>query len=310
MNRILCAVALMALVPLGSAVPAGAATIPTPSDFLGITIGADRTLADYRQIRKYFDALDQASPRVEVEVLGKTTLGEEMFMAVISSEANLVNKKRIQEVAKRLADPRGLTDAAAAALTREGKVVLLVSCNIHSTEIGASQMAMEWAHALATAQDAATRKRLDDGVLLVLPSINPDGQILETEWYRKNLGTKYEGGRMPWLYHPYTGHDNNRDWFMLTQKESQLVTRAVYQEWLPQVWLDEHQMGPTSPRIFVPPYSEPVAAEIHPLVWRDVNLIGANMAFRLEQAGKSGVIYGYAYDAYWPGGTKNTAWFK
>ncbi len=60
----------------------------------------------------------------------------------------------------------------------------------------------------------------------------------------------------------------------------------------------------------MPPYAEPVDPDIHPLVWRDVNLIGANMALRLEQAGKSGVIYGYQYDAYWPGGTKNTAWWK
>ena len=89
---------------------------------------------------------------------------------------------------------------------------------------------------------------------------------------------------MPWLYHHYVGHDNNRDWFMLTQKETQAVTRAVYHEWFPQVWLDEHQMGSTGPRIFVPPYAEPVDPDIHPLVWRDVNLIGANMALRLEQA--------------------------
>ncbi len=171
-------------------------------------------------------------------------------------------------------------------------------------------MAMEWAHALATAEDAETKRRLDQVVLLLLPSINPDGQIMETEWYRKNLGTRYEGGRMPWLYHHYVGHDNNRDWFMLTQKETQAVSRAVYHEWLPQVWLDEHQMGPTGPRIFTPPYAEPVDPDIHPLVWRDVNLIGANMDFRLEQAGKSGVIYGYVFDAYWPGGTKNTAWWK
>ena len=171
-------------------------------------------------------------------------------------------------------------------------------------------MAMEWAHALATAEDAETKRRLDQVVLLLLPSINPDGQIMETEWYRKNLGTRYEGGRMPWLYHPYVGHDNNRDWFMLTQKETQAVSRAVYHEWLPQVWLDEHQMGSTGPRIFTPPYAEPVDPDIHPLVWRDVNLIGANMDFRLEQAGKSGVIYGYVFDAYWPGGTKNTAWWK
>src|SRR5262249_47379474 len=127
---------------------------------------------------------------------------------------------------------------------------------------------------------------------------------------RKNLGTKYEGSRLPWLYHHYVGHDNNRDWFMLTQKETRALTHAVYHEWFPQVWLDEHQMGLNGPRIFMPPYSEPVDPDIHPLVGREGTRIGWQMALRLEQARKSGVIYGYPFDAYWPGGTKNTAWWK
>src|SRR5262249_30686127 len=242
--------------------------------------------------------------------LGKTTLGEDMIMAIISSEENQKNIKTIQANAKKLADTRGLSDADLDKLSKEGKVVLLVTCNIHASEIGSPPMAMEWAHALATSDDAVTKRRLDNVVLLLVPSLNPDGQIMETEWYRKNLGGKFEGSRMPWLYHHYVGHDNNRDWFQLTQKETQAMTRAVYTEWFPQVWLDEHQMGSTGPRIFVPPYADPVSTEIHPLVWREVNLIGSNMALRLEQAGKTGIIYGAIYDAYWPGGTKNTAWWK
>ncbi len=289
---------------------AHASSAPSPSAFLHFDIGADKVLADYRQIRSYFAELDRQSPRVQVENLGRTTLGEDMIMAVISSDANMANLPRLKEISRRLSDPRGLSDAEVAALTREGRAFVLVTCNIHSTEIGASQMAMEWAHALATASDETTLHRLDQVVLLLVPSLNPDGQIMETEWYRKWLGTKFEGGRMPWLYHHYVGHDDNRDWFMLTQKESQAMSHAVYKEWFPQVWLDEHQMGNNGPRIFMPPYAEPVDADIHPLVWREVNLIGSQMALRLEQAQKSGVIYGYSFDAYWPGGTKNTAWFK
>ena len=286
------------------------AAAPSPSEFLGFTVGADRKIADYRQIVSYFRALDAASARVEIQNLGKTTLGEEMIMAVISSEQNLQNAKRIKEIARRLADPRGLSDSEANALVQEGRVVLLITCNIHSTEIGASQMAMEWAHALATAEDAETKRRLDNVVLLLVPSLNPDGQIMETEWYRKNLGTKFEGSRMPWLYHHYTGHDNNRDWFMLTQKETRAMSRVMYHDWFPQIFLDEHQMGSTGPRIFVPPFADPADPDIHPLVFREVNLIGANMALRLEQAGKSGVIYAYTYDAYSPSMTRNTGWWK
>ena len=298
--------ALAAVPPRATA----ADTIPPPSQFLGLKLGADRVLADYRQIASYLKALDAASPRVTAVSLGPTTLGEDMLMAVISSEANMRNLPRLQEIARKIADPRGLSDAQAEDLTREGRLFLLVTCNIHATEIGASQMALEWAHALATAEDPETKRRLEEVVVLLVPSLNPDGQILETEWYRKNLGTPYEGSRMPWLYPHYVGHDNNRDWFMLTQKETQALTRALHHDWLPQVWLDEHQMGATGPRIFVPPFSDPVDVDIHPLVWREVNLMGATMALRLEEAGKPGVIYAYSYDAYWPGGTMNTAWWK
>jgi hypothetical protein len=287
-----------------------AAQIATPSQHLKLEIGADKTLADYRQIRSYFQMLDAASPRVDVEVLGKTVLGEEMIMAVISSEENIRNKEKIRQIARQLADPRSVSEADTARLTREGKAVVLVTCNIHSTEIAASQMAMEWAHALATATDAETKQRLEDVVLLLVPSLNPDGQIMITDYYRKYVGTRYDGGRLPWLYHHYVGHDNNRDWYMLTQPETRALSRAVYHRWNPQLFVDEHQMGSEGPRMFIPPFADPVDSDVHPLIWREVNMVGSNMALRLEQAGKSGLIYGYAFDAYWIGGTRNTGWWK
>jgi hypothetical protein len=305
MKRTLFALAL-ALVPAVSA----AAQIPTPSQHLKMNVGADKVLADYRQVRDYLRLLDRASGRVDVEVLGKTVLGEEMVMAVISSEENIRNKVRLQQIAKQLSDPRGLSDAEIERLAHEGKTVVLVTCNIHASEIASSQMAMEWAHALATANDAETKKRLDDVVLLLVPSLNPDGQIMITDYYRKYAGTKYEGGRLPWLYHHYVGHDNNRDWYMLTQPETRAMNRAIYKEWFPQLFVDEHQMGSEGPRMFIPPFADPLDPDVHPLIWREVNMVGSNMALRLEQAGKSGLIYGYSFDAYWIGGTRNTGWWK
>jgi hypothetical protein len=286
------------------------AAVQSPSQFLGINVGADRVLADYKQIASYLRALEAGSPRVKVQSLGKTTLGEDMIMAVISSEANMKSLDRIKETAKKLADPRGLTDAQVDALARSGKAVVLVTCNIHSSEIASSQMAMEWAYDLARADDAETKRRLDQVVLLLVPSLNPDGQTMITDYYRKYVGTKYEGGRLPWLYHHYTGHDNNRDWFMLTQMETRNMSRAIYHEWHPQVFVDEHQMGSNGPRMFIPPFADPVDPDVHPLIWREANLIGTNMAFRLEQQNKSGMIYGYSFDAYWLGGTRNTGWWK
>ncbi|HEY6970222.1 MAG TPA: M14 metallopeptidase family protein [Candidatus Angelobacter sp.] len=295
---------------LAAAAQKKAAHLPTPSEFLGFEVGADRKLADYSQITAYFKALAGASPRVEVETLGKTTLGADMIMAVISSEENLRNKQHYQEIARKLADPRGLNAKAIDQLVHDGKFILLITCNIHSTEIGSSQMAMEWAYKLATAQDSETMHRLNEAIVLLVPSLNPDGETMVTEWYRKYLGTKYEGGPMPYLYHHYVGHDNNRDWYMLTQAETKNVNRMVYHEWFPQFWLDEHQMGSYGPRIYIPPNADPVAKLVNPLVHRGNNLMGATMGWRLEEAGKSGVIYGYSFDAYWPGGTRNTGWWK
>ena len=284
--------------------------VPSPSEFLKIDVGADRQLADYHQISSYFKALAAASPRLEIEILGKTTLGEEMFMAVISSEENLRNKTKYKEIARKLADPRGLSQDQVSALASEGKSIFLLTCNIHSSEIGSSQMAMEWAYKLVTAKDPETERRLNDVIVLLVPSLNPDGQIMITEWYRKYLGTKYEGGPMPYLYHHYVGHDNNRDWYMLTQIETKNMNQAVYHDWFPQFWLDEHQMGYYGPRIYIPPNADPVAKLVNPLVHRGNNLVGADMGWRLEEAGKSGVIYNYSFDAYWPGGTRNTGWWK
>jgi len=287
-----------------------AANIPTPSQFLGFEVGADRKLADYRQIVSYFKELAAKSPRIQIENMGPTTEGNEFILAAISTEENIKNIAKYKEIARKLADPRGLSPQQLDQLAHDGKAMLLVTCNIHSSEIGSSQMAMEWAHALVTAQDAETLHRLNNVILLLVPSLNPDGQIMETEWYRKNLGTKYEGGRMPWLYHHYVGHDDNRDWYMLTQKETKAMTRAAYKEWYPQIWLDEHQMGSNGPRLFVPPYTDPIADEVSPLLWRGINVIGTTMAWRLEQQHKAGVVYGDIYDQYFPGAAEGTPQFK
>jgi len=282
----------------------------SPSDFLKMPVGADKTLADYKQISSYFNALAAASPRVKIETLGKTTLGADEIMAVITSEENMKHLDRIKEIAKKLSDPRGLSDDEVNALVREGKAIIVVTCNIHSSEIASSQMAMEWAYTLATANDPETKRRLNNVVLLLVPSLNPDGETMITDYYRKYVGTRYEGGPLPWLYHHYVGHDDNRDWFMLTQVETKNMNRAVYKEWFPQVWVDEHQIGTDGPRMFIPPFADPVDPTVHPLIWREVNIIGSNMAFRLEQQNKSGLIYGYSFDAYWLGGTRNTGWWK
>ncbi len=284
------------------------AQIVSPDEFLGFPLGADRKLADYHQISEYLSLLAKNSPRIEVFNLGKTTDGNDMIIAVISSEENIRNLENIKKQNYKLAHPELLTQQQAENLIQNGKVTALITCNIHSTEIGASQMSMEIAYELATRNDEEAKFYLDNVVLILMPSANPDGQLMVCDWYRKWVGTEYEGGRMPWLYHRYVGHDTNRDFYMLNMKESKLINKVMSQEWFPQVHLDEHQMGSTGPRMFVPPYEDPMSPHLSPLLLRLEALYGSNMSFRLEENGKSGVIDTWAFDSYWPGGTRTAAW--
>ncbi len=287
-----------------------AAEIPSPEAFLGHRVGEDRRLAPWPKVVAYLRAVDAASERVSIENAGTSTQGNEMPVVVVTSERNQANLPRLREIARRLHLPYDLSSQDAEALVAEGKAIVLVTCSIHSTEVGSTQMAMELVHGLATATDPATTGWLDEVVLLLMPSINPDGQVLVVDWYQKWLNTPYEGGPMPWLYHVYVGHDNNRDFTYLTQKESQAVNDLLYRRWFPQVFLDEHQMGSTGPRMFVPPQTDPLAPEVHSLIFRQADTLGTEMAMRLEEAGKKGVGSNMIYDSYWPGGTRNTAWWK
>lgn len=297
---------------LGLIGPALAATgePPSPEGFLGRRLGEDRYLAPYPKVVEYFHALDAASERVSVQVAGKSTLGNDMLLVILTSEDNQRELDRYREIARRLANPDDLTDQQAASLIGEGRTIILVTCTIHATEVGSTQMSMELAHQIATTTDPDKLAWLDDVILLMMPSINPDGQILVIDWYNKYLGTEFEGGSMPWLYHHYVGHDNNRDFYMLTQKETEVVNRILYHDWFPQVFLDEHQMGGTGPRMFVPPQTDPLAPEVHSMIFRMGDLLGTSMGMRLEEAGKTGVGNNMIYDSYWPGGTRNTAWWK
>lgn len=282
--------------------------ILSPDEFLGFSLGADRKLADYHQITAYFQLLNSASPRLTVINLGKTTLNNDLILVVISSEKNLENLEKYININKRLAQPADLKMEEVEVLLNQGRVTALITSNIHSTEIGSSQMVMELAYQLITRSDPEVTFYLDHVILLFLPSANPDGQLMVVDWYRQWIGTVHEGSRMPWLYHHYTGHDANRDFFMLTQKESKLINQVISHNWCPQVHLDEHQMGSSGPRMFVPPYKDPVSPNLHPLLMRMEAVFGSNMSFRLEENGMSGVIDSWLFDSYWPGGSRTSAW--
>ncbi len=275
-----------------------------PRDHLGFEVGADRKLADWPEITAYFARLAASSRSVRVDTLGPSTNGAPFIVATISSPENIARLDAIRAGQALLADPRRLTPDDERRLLREQPAVILINCNIHATEIASSQMAMELAWRLAT--NDTLQRHLRDLVVLLIPSANPDGQHMVTDWYRRTLGTPFEGGPLPWLYHPYVGHDNNRDWYGVTQKETRLTTDLLYRRWFPEIVYDVHQMGNDGMRIFVPPMVDPINPNLDPVIVRGISLIGAHMAFALEQAGKSGVGDGISFDLWWHGGMRGT----
>ena len=284
--------------------------LPTPRSLLGFTPGDDRTIADWRQITDYFARLDKASNRVLVKNIGQTTLGRPLIATFISARENILALNKYQEIQRRLADPRTVQSTVIRdALINSGKVVVAISCSIHSTEIVASQMSMQLAYELAAAGDQATREILQNTILILIPSANPDGVDIVANWYRKTLGTKYEGQEPPELYHHYAGHDDNRDWFMLDLQETRAISRLFWQEWFPQIVYDIHQQGPNGSRFFIPPFYDPANPNIPPLLLRQVGLIGHKIAADLQAAGIKGVVTNSTYDTWWHGGFRTAPYY-
>ncbi len=285
-------------------------SIPTPEKFFGHRIGAEKKLARWDKIVEYMNLVDDASDRVIVEEVGKSTNGNPFLLMVISSAANIRNIQRYKDINHRLFDPRTIkSEKEAKSLIEDAKIFVCVTCSIHATEVGATQMSVEMAHRLATEKSSTIQNILDNVVFLLVPCLNPDGQVMVTDWYNKTLGTPYEGSRMPWLYHPYVGHDNNRDAYMFTQKESRLIGQIVFQDWLPEVWLDEHQMGSSGARIFVMPAADPINPNVDPLIYRNTGLLGFAQAAALERAGKEGIICGRSYTYWWQGAMGWAGWW-
>ena len=280
---------------------AEATLVPAPQSVLGFVPGEDRRLADWGQVVDYLTALAAASPRLRLEEVGRTTEGRPFLLVTVTSLENQARLQAIRQASARLWDPRGLSADEADRLLQSGRVVVAMTFSIHSTEVGGTLAALRLLHRLASADDAETRAILDQAVLLAVPSQNPDGTELVARWYRQQLSTAFEGTAPPQLYHPYVGHDNNRDWYMFSQQETRLVLESVYRRWHPQIVHDVHQMGQRGARLFVPPYIDPWEPNVDGALVAASNALGAHVASQLATLGRSGVLTSALYDAWTPG---------
>ncbi|HEX8888177.1 MAG TPA: M14 family zinc carboxypeptidase [Pyrinomonadaceae bacterium] len=280
-----------------------ATRVPAPEDVLGFRPGDDRKLASWAQVVEYFKRLDEASERVKFEELGKTTMNAPFVMATISAPENLARLDEFKAIQAQLADPRTLganDDSKAKQLIARGKTIVLITCGIHSDEVGSYLSSMLIAHRLASSDDAEIQEILHNTIILLVPSLNPDGVDIVKNWYDKTLGTPYEGTDPPVLYNKYVGHDDNRDWYAFTQKETQLAVEKIHNVWHPQIVHDIHQMEENGARLFLPPYMQPVEPNVPKEIVEGYTELGHAMMNDLRAQGFKGITQDSIYDAWSP----------
>lgn len=295
--------AILAISLAGQVMLLGAAApIPRPESVFGFKPGADNKLTTYDQTVAYLKKLAASSPSIRLVEAGRTTEGRTMYFALISDPTNLARLDRLREIAQRLAHPQGLTDAAARALAREGRAFVHLDGGCHATEVAGPQMMPQLAYDLLTRPgDPVVRQILANDVVLLWPTMNPDGQQMVGEWLAKNAGTPYEQSALPRLYQEYVGHDNNRDGYMINMVESR-VLEHFWRQWEPQIIYVFHQTAPFPTRIWLPPFSEPVGLNAPPIVSREINMIGMAIAQGLDERGQVGATHmGTSFDAWYPG---------
>ena len=272
--------------------------IPSPESFFGFEMGADRKLARWDKLVEYYHLLGSESPRLKVVDMGPSTLGNPFLVLYISSPENLARFEDLRQINATLSDPRGATESEIKDAIARGVAVVVQSFGLHSSEVAASQAAAEITYDMVTRDDDEMLRILDNTIAIMIPCFNPDGEIMITDWYNKTVGTEFEGVGLPWLYHHYIGHDNNRDAFMQNTIESVYGAKIIFKDWIPQAYIDHHQMGAYGARLYVPPYAEPIRPGGDPLVWREMAWYGAHIAYKEEEAGKAGVVNAAIYSGW------------
>jgi hypothetical protein len=295
----LYSILILTALTLGLAAPAVRAqnAVTAPEEFFGFQLGSDRNIARWDKIVEYFRLLEKECGKLKVINMGPSTMGHPFLVVIISSPENLADLDRLQEINANLSDPRGVPESEVDQMIRDGKAVMCQSMSLHATEIGGTQMAPELTYDMVSRNDEETLRILDNVLFFLIPSFNPDGQIMVTDWYRESKGTDYEGTGLPWLYHKYAGHDNNRDGDFLNLTESKYAAEIMYRDWLPQAYIDHHHMGSYGARLYIPPYCDPIRPYADPLIWRELSWYGAHLAYKLEEHHKTGILN----DAQFPG---------
>ncbi len=278
--------------------------ILSPDDFFGFQLTADRVLVNYEQLLEYYKYLAKSSKNLLLEHVGYSTEGKDMYQLVLSSRKNINNLEAILLEQSKIADPRNLPKDRVLKIIENQPIILFIGLSIHANEITATQMAPLFIYEILNMDREYIEEVMDKIILVISVTINPDGLDSVTHWYWDTLGSPSEGTTPPYLYQKYAGHDNNRDYFMNNLNETRVWSTQLFKRLFPVIVYDIHEMGPTGPRFFVPPFHDPANPAIPSTTIRDIELIGGAVSSHLAEFNLPGIVTNGIYDMWWHGGLR------
>ena len=273
--------------------------LQSPVEFFGFEPGSDYHMILWDDIVAYFQHLSDNSPLVETHEIGKSTEGKPFLSVYITSEDNMQRLEEYRRISCRLAEPEGLSTEQIEKLADEGKAVCVQTYSLHANEVGGTQATPLIAWDLISSDSEQIRNILENVIFIMIPCANPDGEVNYASWYQRSLGTVWEGSPYPALYHIYAGHDNNRDYVHEQLVETRNINRILNHEWMPQALMDHHHQCPEENRMSIAPCVNPNWPELSPLLTREEQVYGAQMACAMEEAGFKGIVSGDSwYNTY------------
>jgi hypothetical protein len=268
--------------------------IPSPTQHLGHIIGAPGELSNTKQIYSYYRSLAAATPRVRVEVIGKSEEGRDILLVFVGDEKQLAQLDRYREVMAELADPRRCDARRADELIASIQPFYMLHGGLHSSETGSPEMLMELAHRLAVSNAPYIREIRDHLIVLINPVAEPDGRDRMVEWFYRYLKGQADFDNLPPRSPPYWGkyvfHDNNRDG---VQRKLALTraTQDAFFKWHPIVVHDLHE---SIPLLSIWTGTGPYNVNLEPSVFSEWHTIAFDEVATLTAMGMPGVwTYGF-----------------
>ena len=279
--------------------------VPAPRTVLGHDVGERFT--PHHVLGRYLERLAATSRRVRVDTVARTFEGREVFLVIVSSEANMARLEQLRADAARLADPRGAPAAELSAVAARALPTVWLGYTVHGGEASGTEAAIALLYQLAAGRDEATRMILDSLVVLIDPVQNPDGHERHVQDVMRNRGAGAVPVHPSAMVHqgnwpgPRTSHyyfDLNRDWFLLSHPETRGRV-AAFRRWWPMTAVDLHEMGTNSTYFFAPPMA-PVNKNVPAgiLRWWDIYAAANSAAF--DQHGWP-YFRREGYDEFYPG---------